>query len=462
MTVGRRAALICLAIYLLSFGLLYYAHSVRVEKDPGLTGEELAIAYRDVYLLPTRSQHNYYATTFSSAVYYWVGSYLLPITVNSQRLFKIAGMAFLPLLIVLLMRTIRPPTSWLAASSAALLFCAMPPVIWFSIMVQDFPTDCVFSFLALLLAFRFSWRDQPLRVAGGLTAIGLLIVWFVHFYGGSFVLALIIPLLLGWKALTGEPADRPRDFFHWSLFALLTFVLLWWPKLYFGPAVVMFNGGRHLTLSWPAVAGSFAVICRDLLVASDSYLLRPWLLYACLPGLWYQLLFAGLLLAGLRLLWREKNRYLFWLLALAVGSFLLGGLFGDVPGIRRIFPCLIVCSCWAGYGVEAVGRLAGGKLWQGILVALLVGYSLFIFHGTYRFVSLDYRNWLQREFTYLPGKNYEGTIEGLIAESQKRPVKMSQYPKSPDVICHHHDTYLLLKLFCARRGLSDKGLIWVN
>lgn len=446
-------AIILTLIYLSSLLILLSAHSVRVHKDPGLTGEELAIAYRDVYLLPTRAQDNCYATTFSSAIYYWAGSYLLPISVNSQRIFKIIGMAFLPVLIVLIMRTIRPQTTWRSAAAAALVFLVMPAVTWFSIMVQDFPSDCVFSFLALYLALRFSWQDRPVKVAGYLLAIGLLIVWFIHFYGGSFPLAVIIPLLLGWKALTGPSPERIERLAGWLVFCLATFALVWWPKLYFGPAVVMFNGGRTLTLNWPAVGHSFSVLFEDIFVASNSYLLGGWMIYPALPGLWYQIVFIALLLAGIFLLWRERNSYLFWLLLIAFFSFIMGGLFGDVPGIRRVFPFLIVAAIWLGFGLEAAGRFGRGKLLQFALILVLVGSAAFTFYGTYRHISLTYQSWLQRDFTYLPGKNYEQTVEALIARSQHEQVILRPHEYS-------YDLYLLLKLFCQRRGLADKNLVW--
>ena len=98
--------LILIIVCLISFAILYYAHSIRVNKDVALNGEEAGMAYRSVYLLPEHKQAESYATTSSAVVYYWIGSYLLPITVNSQRIFKILGMSFLPLIMILTMREI--------------------------------------------------------------------------------------------------------------------------------------------------------------------------------------------------------------------------------------------------------------------------------------------------------------------------------------------------------------------
>lgn len=531
-------ALAYLAVYLVSFALLFGAQSVRLNRNDGLIGEDLASAYRNVYLLPLHIQNDGFATNFSGTVYFWLGSYLLPLSVASQGLFKIISMAFFPLILILLMRTVRPATAWPTLLLSALLLATIPPLSWYSIMTAEYALDCVYAFFSLWLAFNFSWHDPPGRLSGRLCLLGLSIIWFANLYPTCLIIALIIPLLLGVRIWTEKPAAAGRHAWGplqrslcWLTFVSLTFLGTLWPKWYFGPQVTIFTGGGKPTLDWASLANSWSYMISDLFIKPVSYLANGDILIPAWP---YWLTGGPLLLlalAGCWLLWREKNRFAVWLLLIAGSSFGLGLFAGVNPGIRRIFPFVVVMVIAAGFGLEQLskGRRTRPAYWA--LVIFLLGSSLFLFWQTYAYVAVSFRPWLQREFTYLPGKNYAGTVETLVGMSQRGPLKLRGcvagtlpltpalekfiqtheqrevygsgkylydswrnslvlegemtgaekyelyrlypgsaarrsidrlYAASQGYLFYHRDTALMLRLFCQRRGLPDKNIIFTE
>lgn len=523
----RKTVLIFILIYAVSFSLLFYGHSIKVKKDPGLNGEELAAAYRNVYLLPSHVQSDCYATNFSSTIYYWLGTYLIPITVNSQRIFKIIAMAFLPVLMFLIMHEIRPRTSWESAIMAPLLFMAAPAISWLSMMAIETPTDVVFSFLALLLAIRFSWKRNGISILMNLTLIGILIGWFVNFYGGSLVIALFIPLIIGWKVIAEKEYDR---WGYWLFFCAAAYLLIWWPKLYSGPGVVMFGGGRVLDLTWNSIWNNLYVLYEDLFIKPKSYLVGGEVFYAVFPWLWYKILFLALVSSGVFALFYEKNKYTFWLLMIAAFNLFLGSLSSTFPGIRRVIPMIAITFIYGGFGIDLLVRMPWGDYFKKGLIIFLAANALYIFSENYKFVSVSYKPWLQRTFTYLPNKNYAETIEALISSARTEPLRLRgqieiPFPKKPGLdefireysfseiynegkyaydwrnyiilrgemteierarlynvyadgpsrqiidrlysdsqgyIFQHRDNVLMIKLFCQRRNLSDRNIVWAE
>jgi hypothetical protein len=218
----------------------------------------------------------------------------------------------------------------------------------------------------------------------------------------------------------------------------------------------MFAGGGKVSLSLRLFMQNLTVVLRDLFVRSESYLVGGDVMVAAFPIFGFGVLVVGLALVGGAHVTRVKRDEGLCLIAVIIMSLVVAGLASSCPGIRRVVPAIVCFVVLAAIGLDRLLELrvnAHGE-WQtwirqgakavGIIVIVL---SLWSWMQTFVSVHMHYQAWLQRNFTLLPGKNYEESVEILVQEIQKNKITLS----SKD---YHRDVVLLLYFICCRRGVG--------
>ena len=494
-----KEVLIFVLLYAWSFALLFIAHLIKTTKDPGLGGEEIACGFNNAVYFAAREQRDGYAVDFSAHIFYWIGSYLMPFTIHSARLFKIIFVAAVPALLALLMKTVKPDARVFSRVFSALLFSLIPAMSWISIWGFEWILDLFFGLILLILCLRFEWGVPPGRRLAGLGGLALLAVWCVHIYPSSFIVvpvSLLILLARSWTA--------PRQGSVWLrvLTALVTIAAVilaaHWPYLYFKtPYLSFLRGGGQIAWDWESLRLNLQLNYEDFFTRAASYLITGWLPYPAFP--WERGGAALIVLMLCGALWVRRNPALAWLIILAGCSLVITLAVGANPGIRRAFPLVAVMCVLAGLGIERLIATPRSPAWARIFLGLillgagvtaliawggtrpyaavvaavslvipwLLGRRIFVVYPaaaraaaclylavhasnlwvTYDFVAHNYENWLQREFTYYPGMNYEETMEEMVRRARREELYFTKEE-------YHYDTVVFLDLMCKRRGLQ--------
>ncbi len=497
----RSLTLLLIGIYTWSLFILLAAHYIRTAKDPGLIGEELAVAFRDTVCFENRRQHDLYAPYYSASIFYWAGNHLLPLTIHTGRLLKIFTVATLPVLLMLLVRYIQPNISLVSSLFGVGLFTLIAPVSWYSIMSTENVLDCPFGLLVLYLALTTNWRASPPRLILRVTTLLVLTAFSVHIYGSSLILLLTAAVGCFFSHQESGGGTTPsvsRSFVVAGVFASLGALLSLWPLIvYESSSVSLLTSTASFETDWASLEHNFVATFRDFFHYSGSYMIINYLPFAAFP--WRLGGLGVMVLAVVGLTTVRSNRNV-WLLITLIGLSIIVATFAGInPGIRRVVPLVAALTLAAGLGFERL-RLAGSNnrslkisnvilagvvLWSVfnlreeyiyanalilffVLVlsiwfflarhtsryvnlvemsgATLLGLFLAHFIFSYAMIAERYQAWLQRDFTFLPNKNYEQTVETLVTQAQEEELQLSLENYS----C---DTILLVELLCRHRNL---------
>jgi tetratricopeptide (TPR) repeat protein len=444
-------------IYTLSLSALLMVHYAKVSRDPALNGEELAVAFKNVLYFENRIQCDYMATNFSTTLFYWIGSHIFPLTIHSQRLLKIAVVALIPCLLLLLLKRARPNASMISKVFCVLMFILIPSISWLSTMATEFCLDCAFSLFMLWLALGLSQVAWNVKEWCKVVCIGLLVVWVAHLYGSSLPIipvTVTIVLVRGIQMMKGAKRHFVPPISMILIGCALGAAILW-PLAYFkGHQVTMFSGGGRMTLSPPEMLQNFSVIMTDMFVQSTSYLVGGDVNVPAFPIWGFGAPVVCLALVGVVAVVRQRNVTGLSLVAIIVLSLVVAGVASINPGIRRVVPAVACFVVLASIGLDwmleylKASRNGLHSRMRTILVlmcGLVVILSLRGWIGTMSHISRHYNAWLQREFNNLPEKNYEESIECLVQHLQNSKITLSKRD------CHR-DYLVLLYLICSRRN----------
>jgi hypothetical protein len=496
----RRRVTIYVALYVWALALFLTAHWARVAADPGLMGEEIAQSFRNPVYFAHRLQADGYATGFSAHAFFLIGTYVLPLSVSSGRVFKMLFVALLaPLLAGMVLRT-NPRVSPLVAAFPGVLFPLLPSMAFFASLGADFVLDCVFTLALLWLALDFTWNPRAQQgFWNRLVAMGLLTVWSLHFYAGSLsVIATAYAVLLA-RSLVGHRSarDRLKAVALFAFFCAVVAVVACWPYAYFEGPLVVLKGGGSLDLRKEMLLHAVRYNYDDLFVRSSTYLVGEAFAIPVFPWRRGGAMIMVLVLVGIVSVARHRRGV--WILVMGFSNLGVSLLSGEFPGIRRSVPVVLAICLLAALGFQflldqraavartlispaavaaiiaftsdlwgpvrweywalGIGALGPLVLWSragiarhhkailqvlmgGMLVAPSITFAEVCLHMRARFKAP-----LSREFVFLPGKNYEETIEELVARMQEGQISLSRKDYS-------FDNLVLLDLICKRRGLA--------
>lgn len=494
-------------VYLLSLAFLLFAHYMKICADPALGGEELALAFRNVDCLKYRVQPDSYSTTFSSVLFYWIGSYLLPISVQSARTFKILFMSGLPVIMCLILKRIYHDISYRACLFCVILWLTMAPVTWFSIMSTENCLECFFGFLLLYQALSFSWCRPLWLIIIELLALSVLAVWTVHIYGSAIVLIIASYTWLAWQLITEKRIAVEKKLRLGACFALtcvLTICWMFWPLLFYSTdSLALFAGSRSVTSDWMLMMQSIKYCLSDIFGVPCSYLLGGDINAGALPLFRTGMPALFLLFLGYDAGKNERKMEVLTITVAGILSLIVCIMSTDNPGIRRMMPALTVVALLAGLGVDrilsernghskniyarpvvilismmTIGNLlplVSREYWwvsallvvalgalvlrsietleplQRRMMSLLVVLVLFVacvtFFESFLDVRRNFSQWLQRDFECFEGKDYVESVEMLCEQVQRGQIVLAGDDYS-------YDSIIMLKLICDRRGLE--------
>jgi tetratricopeptide (TPR) repeat protein len=491
-------------IYALALGLLFFAHYVRISVDPALNGEELEFAFRNIIYFAECVQPDAYSTTFSSSLFYWIGSHLIPMSIHYGRVWRILFLAGVPVLIAMLVRQLWPGASRFSSVSAALLFMFLAPVTWLSILSVDYCIDCLFGFVLFLLVVRTRWSAPIKSLLWRLLLMAALSTWTIHLYGSIAVLFPVLVLYIPWRIVRTRNLGREPRLARLAIAGVaagLTTGLIFWPRWYYETQpLVMFGGPRKGTFAPESLVHNVAVILNDLFLETRSYMLEADMQMPAFPVAHTGVTVALLAVVGCCACMRARIAPAAALAAVGLLSFGLGVTVYENPGLRRCIPMVIALSVFAGVGTEVVCRQlnsSGSRLSCCLLVALgmvsawwavgeagtktegwpfliiagiawllwgliamfprikpwsartgvaaMVVSAGFCFFTGYAQMRQYFDPWLQLPFTYLPGRNYEETIEELAIKLQQKRLSFSDSQYAPA-------TFMLWWVLADRRG----------
>ncbi len=485
--------------YLFFLGTLLLAHAVRITKDPAPIGEELASGYRNAVYFDHHLQSDGFATTYSSHLFFWVGSKLLPVTINSARIFKMLLTALLAPIVLALMLRLLPGISPGAAWFPVLLLPLLPTISWYGIMGFEYIIDLMFSFGALLAALSFNWRPRSLIFWIKLCAFCALIGFTLHLYSASLPVLLVSVGVMLWRLWITQTGYR-----HWLTSALLSLLFVGlltlsgaWPYFYYRDEYLpILRGGGQLLLTKEALSENLHLNYLDLFTRSSSYLMGGYLDYPCFPFFRGGILILSLMFIGA--FSARRSPEILWLVLIGGMSLAITLLIGVTPGIRRAMPLLVVVCMLAGLALDWLSTRKSPRMrvvltalctaigvvscwdfypsvpWWAFLIAgtlflilsllpwarhetfgralapclglLFLFAPLATYLGTYAGIADHYESWLQRQFKYLPGMGYAETMEELVRQLQEKQIELSSDE-------YHHDTFVFLDLICKRRHL---------
>ena len=490
-------------IYAISLSLLLFAHYMRVTVNPALNGEELEFTFRNIVYFTKRVQPDAYSTTFSSSAFYWIGSHVMPMSIHYGRVWRILFLAGMPVLIAILVRQLWPGASRLSCVSAALLYMFLAPVTWLSILSIDYCIDCAFGFVLFLIVVRTRWSALVRTLLWRLLAMAVLSAWTIHLYGSIFVLFPVLMLYVPWRILrTGnlDPGSRLARLGVVFLAGGITTGLIFWPTLYYvTQPLAMFGGVRKGTIELEGIVHNVSVMLHDLFLETQSYLLEADMQMPAFPIVHTGVAVVLLAGVGCYACMRSRSAPAVALAAVALLSLGLGITVQDNPGLRRCMPMVIALCVFAGVGMDvvcrqwnwtgsrfscclliaigmvsiwwAVGEVGSkSEVWPFLMIAgvawLLWGFIAvfpkvktwsartgvtvmlasagFCFFAGYVQMRQYFDPWLQLPFTYLPGRNYEETIEELAVEMQQNKLSFSESQYAPA-------TFMLWQVLADRR-----------
>ncbi|NMC62882.1 MAG: hypothetical protein GYA55_06895 [SAR324 cluster bacterium] len=489
----------CIVAYVVFLGLLLFMHHTRIAKDDGLIGEELAVGYRNVVYFEQQRITDGYSTNYSGQIFYYIGSKVLPITINSARILTILATAFLGPLILLFMYRLCPRASLLSAWFPVLLLPMLPAVAWYGSIATENLTDCAFSFAALYSAFDWHWCWRRTSFWVRLFSFIALFAFAVHFYPSSLPVLMCTLMIVLWRTWSQKESIKGA-LFQLGIFALIVAALTVWPYFYYNEShIPLWQGGGQLLLTKEALWSNLRINYLDLFVQPASYLIGGYVEQPCFAFFRGGIFIVFLLVLGLFSFNRQQES--FSILFITIASLALTTVAGANPGIRRAMP-FVICFClFAGMGIHFIAtrrsiilvRTLSALIVPVILyscrayypdlslrfitiisalsAAAILCVSIFLAHqdrsrliapvfgivflvapflnflDASESVSKHYTAWLQRQFKYMPGKNYEETIGALLQSMQKESIEIS----TDD---YAFETLVLLDLFCRRRQIS--------
>lgn len=471
-----------LCLYFWSYAVLTLFWWNFTAKNPMLWGEEVACSFRNVVFLEQHLQADCYATNFSAYVFYWIGSHLMPMTIESLRIWKILFMSSLgPLMSAILLR-IQPRIGLWLAALPALLFPLIPTVAMFSTVGVETGLDSLFTFLLFYLALGISWsRESAFRTGVRLILCSLLSVWSVHIYGSALSVICIAWVIVFYRSIFEFQGSRQIHFLAALFVLVITVAASFWPLKYFGPRVLMMYGGGNASLLFNDVWKSIYFNFLDFFVTSSTYEVRGRLPFPAFPWELNGLLLVLFAFAGAAGFLRRRS--VGWLILVGFSSAVLTIISGPMPGIRRTFPLLIIMLLLAAVGIYNLHILAracainmnhsrrasveGGGGRPRILDSLrflMLHRSSMFFSILMLFVTIGIFGrtlWRMKEiyspatpwkFSAIQEKNYNETIETIVDRLTREEVELSLKD-------YDFNYVLFFDLICRRRSHSCRPLV---
>lgn len=455
----RMRCLLYMNLYLWSCAVLLTFWAVIVRKDPALWGEEVATSIRNVIFLEQHRQSDGYSTNFSSYVFYWLGSHIIPMSLQSMRLWKIFAVSLTgPIMAAILLR-IFPRMKLFFAALPGLLFPLMGPVAFFSTLAVESGLECPFVFFLFYLALGLAWEHQSRSDTGiRLFVCSLLSAFALHIYGDAGSIIIAAWCVVFYRTITSSrdlALNRRRTALVGGLF-IVTVVLSAWPLWYFQGEVNLLVGGGHVDLSPFSIWHSLHMNFMDVFVVPCTYEVGGTVPFGAMP--WQRIGVVIAILAVTGALSARRYTSVAWIILAAAGSLALTAISGPTPGIRRSMPFVISLLLLAAAGFWHVWSTLHASHWGEncsvcsrvrrlfelslfLVPAALILASLITFGQTLVFVDRHYQAVLARRFQ--SPKPFATAIEEASSRMPSERVSMSLGE-------YDFDYALLVHLLCSR------------
>ena len=211
----------------------------------------------------------------------------------------------------------------------------------------------------------------------------------------------------------------------------------------------MLSGGGKVIIEKTRMIENAEIIFSDLFIQPCSYLIGGEIISPVFSGTAILIPLFGV--CGMAWMLVRKRYLITASLALIIlSSLMLGIISGENTGLRRITPLVVCIFIFAGAGVELILMISRKTLKKYhfliyfFLTGLICG-SVFTYQKNVSHISNNHRTWLQRNFTYIEGKNYTESVDALVRRMEIRKIELKTDDYSWDVL-------IMLDMLCRSNG----------